>query len=166
MDGVADVAGSWIDGYVYQQVHTPLCIVDRDVEGTVVCRRPSLMFQSQGTWQNQGFAVQLIPDADGSPDQLAQSFGVYASCDGALQLQTTEMGQKRVLDRDRCSDTVCAEDEHCELQEVHRGALPASAWLRRELSAAHSRRSVASTSSHTGSRSAGAGARRVALATT
>ena len=55
---------------------------------------------------------------------LAQSFGVYLSCDGAIQLQTTEMGQERVLDRDRCSDTVCAEGEHCELTEVQCFAAP------------------------------------------
>ena len=75
-----------------------------------------------GTWEHQGFAVQLFPvqDPDGQPipDALAQSFGIETTCMGDVRLTTTELGVDRVLERDRCWDFACAEGEHCELVQV------------------------------------------------
>jgi hypothetical protein len=139
MDGFMDVSGGWAnkvrhDGYgfevtstlnlgadgnySYEQVHTPLCIADAHIEGTVLCRMPSLFFTSSGSWENQGFAVQLHPDSNGSPDQLAQSFGIAMNCEGSIRLDTVEMGFDRTLDRDPCASTACVEGEHCELVQV------------------------------------------------
>jgi hypothetical protein len=139
MDGFMDVSGTWInkvrhddyfyevtsklvlgaDGnYTYEQIHTPLCIADRDVEGTVLCRMPSLFFTSSGFWENQGFAVQLHPDSNGSPDQLAQSFGIAMNCEGAIRLDTIEMNFARTLERDPCGSVACGDTEHCEMVQV------------------------------------------------
>lgn len=139
MDGSVDVTGTWInkvrhegygyevtsrlllaaDGnYTYEQTHTPLCIADRDIPGTVLCRMPSLFFTSAGAWENQGFAVQLHPDANGSPEQLAQSFGIATNCEGAVRLDTIETDFERTLERDPCGNMACGQSEHCELVQV------------------------------------------------
>ncbi len=135
-EGFVDVVGAWIGGaedeghgissrlelladgtFTYQQVWEPLCL-----RTPPYCRMPTRMFEMHGTWEHQGFAVQLYPVVDPEglpvPDQLAQSFGIETTCLGDVRLTTTELGVDRVLDRDRCWQFECAEGEHCELQQV------------------------------------------------
>ena len=79
---------------------------------------PSLFYTSSGTWENLGFGVQLHPDSNGSPDQLAQAFGIAMNCEGTVRLDTVEMGFDRTLDRDPCGAVACGESEHCEMVQI------------------------------------------------
>ncbi len=79
---------------------------------------PSLFFTSAGSWENLGFGVQLYPDSNGSPDKLAQAFGVAMNCEGSVRLDTTEMNFDRTLDRDPCGDVACGETEHCVMVQI------------------------------------------------
>ncbi|MDP2343671.1 MAG: hypothetical protein Q8O67_22115 [Deltaproteobacteria bacterium] len=102
--------------FFYEQLWDPTCLREAPY-----CRRASLYFSMTGGWENLGFAVQLTPDAESTPapDGLAQSFGVLVnSCDGDVQLETTELGQDRLFKRDLCADQSCADDEHCEVVQV------------------------------------------------
>ncbi len=101
--------------FAYEQVWNPICL-----RGPYACRMASLVFSMTGGWVNQGFAVQLLPDAESTPApvELAQSFGVRVNCEGDVQLETTELGQERIFTRDRCAEQSCSENEHCELVPV------------------------------------------------
>ena len=106
---------SLYDGdFHYGQVWNPIC------PDGYACRMPSRVFEISGGWENQGFAVQLLPDAESlpAPEQLAQSFVVWVNCEGDVQLTTTELGGERTFTRDLCADHSCAENQHCEIVAV------------------------------------------------
>jgi hypothetical protein len=132
VDGFVDVTGGWIgkastdswdvsshlllnaDGtFTYEQVLDPACR-----RTPPFCGMASRVLTMTGTWENQGFAVQLTPSTQPAPEEMAQSFLIQQSCDGTVQLATTELGQDRVLGFDKCSTTTCGDNEHCELVEV------------------------------------------------
>lgn len=135
LDAPAEVVGTWVyrgalleeditaaltlaaDGtFAYQQTWDPQCL-----RAEPSCRRASRLFAMSGTFENQTFAVQLLPDPEpgmAPPPELAQSFSVETSCDGSVRLQTTELGEDRIFERDPCAALPCADDERCELREV------------------------------------------------
>jgi hypothetical protein len=76
------------------------------------------MFSMVGGWENTATNVQLLPEAQPAPEQLAQSFSIVQNCEGDLRLRTTEMGEDRELTRDFCADHSCGDDEHCEVVPV------------------------------------------------
>jgi hypothetical protein len=102
--------------FFYEQVWDPTCLREYPY-----CRRASLYFSMTGGWENLGFAVQLLPDPESTPapEQLAQSFSVLVNtCDGDVELTTTELGQDRLFKRDLCADHSCGDGEHCEVVPV------------------------------------------------
>lgn len=135
-EGFVDVVGAWIGGaqdetyrissrlvlladgsFTYEQVWDPLCTLTPPY-----CRMASRLLSMHGTWEHQGFAVQLYPVQDPLgypiPEELAQSFGIETTCEGEVRLTTTELNVDRVLDRDRCWEFQCEQGQHCELQQV------------------------------------------------
>jgi hypothetical protein len=135
VDEAVDVGGTWVwsgphDAYdvratlvlrddntfSYEQVWDPQCL-----HSDPPCRVASRLFGMSGTWENQIFAVQLTPVVEEGvevPPELAQSFGVETNCEDTVRLSTTELGEDRIFEKDRCADLECAEGEHCELQQV------------------------------------------------
>ena len=116
--------------FLYEQTWDPTCLHEPPY-----CRRASLTFSMTGGWVNQGFAIQLLPDADSlpAPDRLAQSFSIETQCavgpagdipHADVRLTTTELSVDRVFTRDRCADVDCEPGTHCELVEVQCIAAP------------------------------------------
>src|SRR5688572_19049350 len=104
--GTVDLVGEWIgkvstdefdissrlavrdDGtYTYAQTWDPVCL-----RVAPYCRRASLVLSHEGTYENRGSDLQLLPsDPASAPLELAQSFSVEMNCEGTVQLTTTEL---------------------------------------------------------------------------
>jgi hypothetical protein len=107
--------------FSYEQVWNPSCLP--------LCRRASYLHSMVGGWENNGNNIQLLVDQTNgpAPEMLAQGFSVEKTCGfspdgtpfvGDVRLVTTELGVERIFSRDRCAETICTDEEHCELQQV------------------------------------------------
>jgi hypothetical protein len=131
LDGSVDPRGGWLwrgvdaDGthiastlrldettFSYEQVREPACL-----HANPPCRVATRIHTLTGAWVDHGFAVQLLPTTTPEPF-MATSFGIEQNCEGMTRLTTTESGEDRAFDRDRCAEVRCAADTHCEMVDV------------------------------------------------
>ncbi len=99
--------------FSYDQTWNPTCL-----RSDPPCRQASRLFSMVGGWNKTATSVQLTPEVQPAPEQLAWSFTIVQNCEGDVRLRTTEMGEDRELTRDLCADHSCGDNEHCEVVPV------------------------------------------------